>query len=128
MLQFKTLWLDQLNPDEERRTIADTLSRMAEATHRKPLGWLGAGLAETWHTLEFPPRRAFSMPPTGSTSTSPIRWMSAAGCRTGRVMAICLHPYLIGVPHRIPGLDWALHYIRAHERVGFATGEEIVRR
>jgi len=42
-------------------------------------------------------------------------------------MAICLHPYLIGVPHRIAGLDSALAYIRSHDRVWFATGEEIVR-
>ena len=42
-------------------------------------------------------------------------------------MAICLHPYLIGVPHRIPGLDSALAYIRSHDRVWFTTGQEIVR-
>jgi hypothetical protein len=42
-------------------------------------------------------------------------------------MAICLHPYLIGVPHRIGGLDAALQYIRSHDQVWFATGEEIVR-
>ena len=29
----------------------------------------------------------------------------AEGAQSGRVMAICLHPYLIGVPHRIAGLD-----------------------
>ena len=38
-------------------------------------------------------------------------------------MAICLHPYLIGVPHRIKGLDDALAYIAAHDGVWFATGE-----
>jgi len=32
----------------------------------------------------------------------------AEGAQSGRVMAICLHPYLIGVPHRIGGLDHAL--------------------
>jgi hypothetical protein len=45
----------------------------------------------------------------------------------GRVVAVCLHPYLIGVPHRIAGLDSALQCIRSHDRVWFATGEEIVR-
>src|SRR5207237_5603771 len=49
------------------------------------------------------------------------------GAKSGRVMAICLHPYLIGVPHRIAGLDRALRYIRSHSGVWFATGEEIVR-
>ena len=42
-------------------------------------------------------------------------------------MAICLHPYLIGLPHRIAGPDSALAYIRSHDRVWFATGEDIVR-
>jgi peptidoglycan/xylan/chitin deacetylase (PgdA/CDA1 family) len=51
----------------------------------------------------------------------------AEGAKSGRVMAICLHPYLIGVPHRISGLDEALSYIAAHDGVWFATGEEIVR-
>ena len=51
----------------------------------------------------------------------------AEGAQSGRVMAICLHPYLIGVPHRIAGLDEALGYIPAHDGVWFATGEEIVR-
>ena len=49
------------------------------------------------------------------------------GERSGRVMAICLHPFIIGVPHRIRGLDSALAYIASHEKVWFATGEEIVR-
>src|SRR3979411_2744276 len=49
------------------------------------------------------------------------------GAQSGRVMAICLHPYLIGVPHRIAGLDEAIGYIAAHDGVWFATGSEIVR-
>jgi len=42
-------------------------------------------------------------------------------------MAICLHPFMIGVPHRIDSLDRAIRYIRGHDQVWFATGEEIVR-
>jgi hypothetical protein len=38
-----------------------------------------------------------------------------------------MHPYLIGVPHRIAGFDTAVAYIRARDRVWFAIGEEIVR-
>lgn len=48
------------------------------------------------------------------------------GERSGRVMAICLHPFIIGVPHRIGALDRALKYIRSHDKVWFATGEEII--
>ena len=51
--QTNSVWLDALSPDEERETIRLTLSRITELTGRKPLGWLGSGLAETWHTLDF---------------------------------------------------------------------------
>ncbi len=37
----------------------------------------------------------------------------AEGARSGRVMAICMHAYLISVPHRIAILDSALQYIRS---------------
>ena len=45
------------------------------------------------------------------------------GAQSGRVMAIALHPYLTGVPHRIDAFDAALGYICKHERVWKATGE-----
>jgi allantoinase len=48
------------------------------------------------------------------------------GERNGRVMAIALHPFLIGAPHRIRTLDRALSYIAAHGSVWFATGSEII--
>lgn len=49
----------------------------------------------------------------------------AEGASSGRVMTIALHPYLSGVPHRIPALDAALHYIASHDHVWFATGTEV---
>jgi hypothetical protein len=51
----------------------------------------------------------------------------AEGAESARVMAICLHPFMIGVPHRIGALDKALACIKGHDGVWFATGEEIVR-
>jgi peptidoglycan/xylan/chitin deacetylase (PgdA/CDA1 family) len=48
------------------------------------------------------------------------------GARNARVMAIALHPFLIGVPHRIRTLDRALSYIASHRNVWFATGSEII--
>ena len=47
------------------------------------------------------------------------------GAESGRVMAIALHPYLYGTPHRIRFLDKALTYIKGHSDVWWATGEEI---
>jgi peptidoglycan/xylan/chitin deacetylase (PgdA/CDA1 family) len=49
------------------------------------------------------------------------------GAHSGRVMAIAIHPYLTGVPHRIDAFDAALEYICRHDRVWKATGAEIAR-
>jgi allantoinase len=49
------------------------------------------------------------------------------GGQSGRVMAIAIHPYLTGVPHRIDAFDAALDYICRHDRVWKATGAEIAR-
>jgi len=48
------------------------------------------------------------------------------GERSGRVMAIAIHPYLMGVPHRIDAFESALKYITSRPGVWLATGEEIV--
>jgi allantoinase len=50
----------------------------------------------------------------------------AEGAQSGRVMAICLHPYLTGKPYRIGALDQALAYICGHKNVWLTTGSEIV--
>ena len=48
------------------------------------------------------------------------------GAESGRVMAIALHPFVIGFPDRIWALESALDYIARHDSVWFATGSEIV--
>jgi peptidoglycan/xylan/chitin deacetylase (PgdA/CDA1 family) len=48
------------------------------------------------------------------------------GAKSGRLMAIGLHPFLIGQPHRIRTLDRALAHLKGHKDVWFATGSEIV--
>ncbi len=44
---------------------------------------------------------------------------------SGRVMAIALHPFVIGLPFRIKYLDKALEYIRGHKDVWITTSDEI---
>jgi allantoinase len=44
---------------------------------------------------------------------------------TGKVMSICLHPFLIGLPFRSLYLDRALDHIVSHDEVWLATGGEI---
>jgi allantoinase len=48
------------------------------------------------------------------------------GATTGRVMAICLHPFLTGVPHRAKYLAEALKHIASRQDVWCATGSEIL--
>jgi len=167
--ETNSLWLNQMEPEEERQSIARTLSKIAALSGKKPRGWLGAGLAETWHTLDYLAaegvqyvadwvsddqpffmdigggKRLVSIPYSYEINDSPFLYtrngtidqfvaaikrqfdtLYAEGAQSGRVMAICLHPYLIGVPHRIAGLDEAIGYIAAHDGVWFATGSEIV--
>jgi peptidoglycan/xylan/chitin deacetylase (PgdA/CDA1 family) len=50
----------------------------------------------------------------------------ADGEKTGRVMSICLHPFLIGHPHRSKYLAKALDYITGHEGVWVTTGAQII--
>ena len=168
--ETNSLWLNQMKPEDEKPSIARTLSKIGALSRKKPVGWLGAGLAETWNTLDYladegvqyiadwvsddqpffitldDGRKLVSIPYSYEINDSPFLYtrngtidqfvaaikrqfdtLYAEGAQSGRVMAICLHPYLIGVPHRIRGLDDALGYIAAHEGVWFATGEEIVR-
>ena len=47
------------------------------------------------------------------------------GQRSGRVMAIALHPFLSGHPMRAKWLDKALGYIAGHDHVWLTTGGEI---
>ncbi|EYD75324.1 polysaccharide deacetylase [Rubellimicrobium mesophilum DSM 19309] len=48
------------------------------------------------------------------------------GATTPRIMAISIHPYLTGVPHRIKYLEALYDYILGHEGVVMWTGEEIL--
>lgn len=47
------------------------------------------------------------------------------GAKTGRVMAICLHPFLIGHPHRSKYFAQALAHITSRQEVWLTTGGEI---
>jgi peptidoglycan/xylan/chitin deacetylase (PgdA/CDA1 family) len=48
------------------------------------------------------------------------------GARTGRVMSICLHPFLVGHPHRSKYFAKALAHVTSRQEVWLATGSEII--
>ena len=166
--ETNTKRLNEVLPEEERRIIHDSLATIERATGRRPAGWLGSGLQETWHTLDLLAaeggkyvcdwtnddqpylmsleggRQLVSVPYSVELNDKPaFEWHSRTaaefgdmirrqfdvlyeeGAESGRVMAIALHPYLTGMPHRIGALDAALEYVCRHDGVWRATGAEI---
>jgi peptidoglycan/xylan/chitin deacetylase (PgdA/CDA1 family) len=164
-----TTRLTALAANEERELIRYCTQRLTEATGKRPLGWLGSALAETWNTLDYLVEedylyvsdwvnddQPYRMKPNGreliylpysyeTNDSGQVYYrfatgedfgtilrntfdvLYAEGAQSARVMAICLHPFMTGVPHRIGALDAALKYIKGHDGVWFATGEEIAR-
>ncbi len=49
----------------------------------------------------------------------------AEGATNARVMAISIHPYITGVPHRIGVLEDLLDYVGGHDGVAWMTASEI---
>lgn len=47
------------------------------------------------------------------------------GAKNGRCMSMCLHPFLVGVPHRAKYFEQALAYIKSRSEVWITTGGEI---
>jgi peptidoglycan/xylan/chitin deacetylase (PgdA/CDA1 family) len=168
--ESNTRRLNDLEPDEEPRVIANALATIARATGQRPVGWLGSGLQETWATLDLLAaegceyvadwvnddqpymmdleggRRLVSVPYSHEINDKPVferahrtanefkemicrqfDVLYREGEQSGRVMAIAIHPYLTGVPHRIGAFDAALEYICGHPGVWRATGTEIAR-
>ena len=161
--------LTELPAAQERAVIRESLERIARATGKRPVGWLGAGLQESWNTLDHLAdegciyvadwvnddqpyvmdvggRPLVSVPYSYELNDTAaivrskytpgefermirdqfeVLWRE--GAESGRVMAICLHPYITGQPHRIAALARALAHIDRFEGVWKATGEEIAR-
>ena len=154
-------------PEGDKQLVHDVVARIEQTTGRKPRGWLGSGIQETWQTLDYLAdegldyvcdwvnddqpyfmdaggRQMVSLPYSTEINDLPqfragrsneefesmIRRqfdrLYMEGEESARVMAICIHPFVIGVSHRIWVLESALDYIKSHDDVWFATGEEIV--
>jgi allantoinase len=50
--QTNSVRLVDVKPEDEREEIRLTLDGIAKATGKRPVGWLGAGTAETWNTVD----------------------------------------------------------------------------
>jgi allantoinase len=152
----------------ERDDIRKTAAVIFAFTGRKPRGWLGPGLTETWETPDLLVEEGYEyvcdwvlddQPILLKTRSKPIvnipytqecndvammliqhhkaseyydravdqfEQLYHDAAQSTRVMALVVHPYIMGAPHRLKYLRNALARIREHRDVLFWTGEEIL--
>ncbi|MFI6509138.1 polysaccharide deacetylase family protein [Streptosporangium sp. NPDC050855] len=150
--------------DEERRFLADVVDTITDATGRRPRGWMGPGLTETFNTPELLAELGLSyvldwtnddqpyalnvpgmlsVPYSvelndlllfGRGTTGPefvqivkdqYERLHADSEHGGRVMALALHPFVIGQAFRARYLDEALEYLATRPGVWLTTSDEI---
>jgi allantoinase len=155
-----------LLPDQ-RAAIRESVALLKQFTGKKPKGWLGPGLTETWETLDYLAQEGIeyvsdwvnddqpydirttagtlvSVPYSIELNDIPMmviqhhpssEWVRrvkdyfdrlwAEGAKNPRVMALAVHPYISGVPHRIKYFEAVYDYMRKKPGVWLTTGEEI---
>ena len=153
--------------ENEREDIAKTTRAIADYVGRRPRGWLGPGLTETWETPDILVEEGYDyvcdcvlddQPVVLKTRGGPIvnvpytqecndvammliqhhkaseyrdraidqfEQLYADAATSARVMALVVHPYIMGAPHRLRYFREALQYIAGKQGVIFRTGEEI---
>ena len=154
--------------DDQRETIRKSIEVIRDFSGKAPRGWLGAGLAETWDTVDLLAEEGIEYVSDWVTDEQP-HWMKTQsnplvmvpytleindvplmlihhypapelfarakdqfdrlyeeGKQSARVMAIAVHPYVTGVPHRIKYFEQIYDYMKLHPGVLFWTGEEIL--
>jgi len=152
---------------DEADDIRRTTEAIAAVTGRRPRGWLGPGLTETWETPDRLKAAGYDYVCDWVLDDQPVRLQTSAGpivsvpytqecndvammliqhhpaleyfnrgrdqfeqlyadsATSARVMAIVVHPYIMGVPHRARHFRALLEHIRARSDVLFWTGEQI---
>jgi peptidoglycan/xylan/chitin deacetylase (PgdA/CDA1 family) len=154
--------------DDERAAIRATADAIARCTGRRPRGWLGPGLTETWETPDILAEEGYeylcdwvlddqpvvlqtrrgpivSIPYTQECNDVAMMLIQHHPAReyrdraldqfaelyddardSARVMALVVHPYIMGVPHRLRYFREALESMRERDDVLFWTGEAIL--
>ena len=158
-----------LDPDDEKKIIADTLATLGNATGQSVRGWLSPAKSESAATLDLLAAAGLDyvcdwvnddMPYAMRTASNALIAMphpvdiddytilvqnhhteddfrdqlcdqfdvlyKESATQGGRIMAISLHPWVIGQPYRIKALEDALQHIMGHDGVWAATGSEIL--
>ncbi len=153
--------------EDERADIRNSAEAIAKATGKRPRGWLGPGLTETWETPDILAEEGYDYVADWVLDDQPV-WLKTRGkpilsipytqeCNdvammliqhhkasefferaidqfeqlyadakdSARVMAISVHPYIMGAPHRAKYFYKIFEQIRKKKDVLFWTGEQI---
>jgi peptidoglycan/xylan/chitin deacetylase (PgdA/CDA1 family) len=152
---------------DEREDIVKTTNAIRGFTGRRPRGWLGPGLTETWDTPDILAEEGYDYVCDWVLDDRPVRLATRTGTivnipytqecndvamiavqhhraleyrdraidqfeqlyldakESARVMALVIHPYLMGVPHRVRYFREALEHIFRRPDIVFWTGEQI---
>ncbi|MGI5472715.1 polysaccharide deacetylase family protein [Streptomyces sp. CA-132043] len=154
-----------MSVEEERAYLTEVVTAIERATGRRPRGWMGPALTETFRTPELlaelglgyvldwtnddQPYRLnvpgmLSVPYSvelndislfvGTSLSGPdfvrivkdqLDQLYEDSADSGRVMALALHPFVVGQPLRSTYLDQALEYVAGHPGVWLTTSDEI---
>lgn len=156
-----------MSPEEELAFLRDMVETVERGVGRRPKGWLGPALTETFETprllaelglsyvldwcaddqpfpLRVPGHQMLSVPYSIELNdvtmfvgkalsgqdfyqmvVDQFDQLYADGETAGRVMALCLHPFIVNQPFRHKYLDRALEYIAGHGGVWLTTSDDI---
>jgi peptidoglycan/xylan/chitin deacetylase (PgdA/CDA1 family) len=154
--------------ENEADDIARTTEAIAKFAGRRPRGWLGPGLTETWETPDRLVEAGYEYVCDWVLDDQPVTLETRAGdivnvpytqeCNdvammliqhhkaseysdraidqfeqlrhdarsSARVMAIVVHPYIMGAPHRTRYFRKAIEHIHASGAALFWTGEQVL--
>jgi len=154
--------------DDQKAVIEKSLATLAAFTGKRPRGWLGPGLTETYETLDLLAAAGIeyvgdwvlddqpallktahgpivALPYTVEQNDIPLMMVQhhrsdelfrrtrdafdrlySEGGTSARVLALAVHPYISGVPHRIKYFEAILDYMKRKKGVVFWTGERIL--
>ncbi|MGM4915786.1 polysaccharide deacetylase family protein [Tardiphaga sp. 813_E8_N1_3] len=154
--------------ENEREDIRKTAEVIEKATGKRPRGWLGPGLTETWETPDLLKQEGYDyvadwvlddQPVWLKTTTTPIvnvpytqecndvammliqhhkaseyydraidqfEQIYEDSKNSARVMALVVHPYIMGAPHRLKHFRRIFETIQKKSDVAFMTGEQIL--
>jgi peptidoglycan/xylan/chitin deacetylase (PgdA/CDA1 family) len=153
--------------EEERAYLTDVVRSIEQGTGKRPKGWLGPALTETFNTPEilaelgltylldwcnddqpYPLKvkagrmisvpysiemnditlfvsKSLSGPDFAQQVMDQFDVLYEEGGKSGRVMCLALHPFVVNQPFRHKYLDQVLEYIAGHDQVWLTTSDDI---